>query len=57
MSKLIYLIEKNVHGAWVIYGEIGVKQYYFYTKKNAVSRYIDQCKQTIITNIKRRLPR
>lgn len=50
MSKFICLIEKNVHGAWVIYGVIGVKQYYYYTKKNAISRYIDQCKQSSITN-------
>lgn len=35
----IFLIEKNIHGAWVVYGVIGVKQYYYYTKKQAMEEY------------------
>lgn len=44
----IYFAEKNVRGAWVIYGAIGVRQYYFYTKKQAMKRYREECKQTLI---------
>lgn len=41
MARLrkIYLTERNVHGAWVVYGIIGVRQYYFYTKKQAERLY------------------
>lgn len=44
----IYFAEKNVRGAWVIYGAIGIRQYYFYTKKQAVKRYREECRQTLI---------
>lgn len=44
----IYFAEKNVRGAWVIYGAIGIRQYYFYTKKQAVKRYREGCRQTLI---------
>lgn len=44
----IYFTEKNAYGAWVIYGAIGVRQYYFYTKKQAMKRYREECKQTLI---------
>lgn len=41
MARLrkIYLTERNVHGAWVVYGIIGVRQYYFYTKRQAERLY------------------
>ena len=45
MKSVIHLMEKNIHGAWVIYGEIGVRQYYYYTKKEARSLYIKECKE------------
>ena len=35
----IYLIEVNGRGAYVIYGSIGIKQYYYYTKKEAMKMY------------------
>ena len=35
----IFFIEKNIHGAWVVYGDIGVKQYYGYTKTQAKEKY------------------
>lgn len=28
MKSCIYFVEKNIHGAWVVYGLLGVKQYY-----------------------------
>lgn len=38
---VIFFIEKNIHGAWVIYGELGVRQYYGYTKAQARKMYIE----------------
>ena len=46
---IIYFTEKNVHGAWVIYGIIGVKQYYGYTKKQAEKSYKDEARMKVIT--------
>ena len=47
---VIYFVEKNVRGAWVIYGQIGVKQYYGYTKQEAVAKYKEECKRTVLKN-------
>lgn len=41
----IYLIERNIRGAWVIYGSIGIRQYYDYTKKEAKQKYLDEIKK------------
>ena len=41
---------KNIHGAWTIVGLIGVRQYYYYTKREACQKYRQECKETIITN-------
>lgn len=38
-QKLIYFTEKNHAGAWVVYGVAGIKQYYYYTKKQAETLY------------------
>lgn len=35
----IFFIEQNIHGAWVIYGAIGVRQYYGYSKRAAQAKY------------------
>lgn len=32
-------MEMNVHGAWVVYSALGVKQYYGYTKEEAMRHY------------------
>lgn len=37
---IIFFMEKNVRGAWVIYGQLGVRQYYGFTKSEARKRYI-----------------
>lgn len=47
---MIYFVKKNIHGAWVIYGRIGIKQYYGYTKKQAEKLYRNEVRQKIITN-------
>ena len=46
----IFFVEKNIRGAWVIYGAIGVKQYYGYTKAEAVAKYKEECKRTVFVN-------
>ncbi len=38
-QDVIYFMERNIHGAWVIYGDFGVKQYYGYTKAQARKLY------------------
>lgn len=47
---VIFLVERNIHGAWVIYGELGVRQYYDYTKKEAISRYKEEVARTVFYN-------
>ena len=37
--QIIYFTERNTHGAWVVYGIAGIKQYYYYTKKQAETLY------------------
>lgn len=44
------LVEKNIHGAWVIYGEIGIRQYYYYTKSQAMDLYREEVAKTNIMN-------
>ena len=43
--KNIYLIEKNIFGAIKIYGSIGTKTYYYYTKKEAIKKYNQTIKE------------
>ena len=46
----IHFIEQNIHGAWVIYGILGIRQYYYYTKNQAIQQYREECNKTIFTN-------
>jgi len=46
--KAIYFSERNIRGAWAVYGVIGVKQYYGYTKKEAERRYKEEAEKVII---------
>lgn len=39
--RIISFMERNVHGAWVIYGAAGIRQYYYYTKAQARRLYIE----------------
>lgn len=43
MSWPVFFSERNIHGAWVVYGACGVKQYYGYTKKQAEEEYRKSC--------------
>lgn len=46
----VWAVEKNVRGAWVIYGDIGLRQYYFYTKRQAIEKYKAECKRLCFYN-------
>lgn len=46
----IHLVEKNIHGAIVIYGAIGIRQYYYCSKKEAMRRYQEECKALLFFN-------
>ena len=39
MDGAIFFTERNIYGAWVIYGTEGVKQYYGYTRGEAEALY------------------
>lgn len=45
MNDFVWLVEKNVHAAWVIYGAIGIRQYYGYSKREACRRYREECRK------------
>ena len=49
---IIFFVEKNIHGAWVVYGAMGVKQYYYYTQKEAIQKYKEEYEKTYFTNRK-----
>ena len=51
---MIHFIERNIHGAWVICGAIGFRQYYGYTKKESMQMYRDECKKIRLVNEPRR---
>lgn len=51
-TDIIYMVEKNHRGAWVIYGINGVMQYYDYTKKQAMEMYIQEAESKIFTRRK-----
>ena len=43
---IIFFIERNIRGAWVIYGLEGIK-YYGYTKEQARQKYLDEARTII----------
>lgn len=51
MKDYIFFIERNIRGAWVIYGRLGVRQYYDHSKSEAKQKYIEECKRTIFDNV------
>ncbi len=42
----IWLVEINIRGAVVIYGTLGVRQYYYYTKEEAIELYNEEARKT-----------
>jgi len=51
-KKTIWFHERNIHGAVVVYGILGIRQYYYYTIKEALKLYRNEAKQKIIINQK-----
>lgn len=47
---MIFFVERNHRGAWVVYGSEGVKQYYGYTKKQAVQMY-KESSRTLVNEV------
>ena len=47
-KRIVWFIEKNIRGAWVVYGIEGIKQYYGYTKAQAKQKYIEDCKTIVV---------
>lgn len=47
---VIYFVEKNIRGAWVVWGVIGIHQYYGYTKREAMRMYVEECSKKIFVN-------
>ena len=52
MDKDIFIVERNVRGAWVIYGALGVRQYYGYSKAESVQKYRQEVKEKILEESK-----
>lgn len=50
MKSIIWFVEKNIYGAWVIYGINNVKQYYGYTKSEAIRKYKKEAQKIIFIN-------
>lgn len=46
MSDIFY-IEQNIRGAWVICGRLGIRQYYYYTKQEAIEKYKKELKEKL----------
>lgn len=52
MGKDVLIVKRNIRGAWVIYGSLGVRQYYGYTKEIAVRKYKEEAAGKIIREVK-----
>lgn len=46
-NNIIYSIDRNIHGAIVIYGAIGIRQFYYYSKAEARRLYIQEYKKAV----------
>lgn len=53
MKNNIFAVERNVRGAWVIYGALGVRQYYGYTRAAAIEAYRKGCREKIVEEQKK----
>lgn len=45
--KIINFVERNIHGAWVVWGDLGIRQYYGYTKKESMKKYRQEWLETV----------
>lgn len=49
-NNIIYFTEKNIHGAIVIAGALGIRQYYYYTVTQAKKLYTEEFKKKVFIN-------
>lgn len=49
--RYIHLIDNTIHNAIIIYGRIGKRVYYYYTKKQAIRLYNKECKKEIMSYV------
>ena len=47
MKGIVWFVGRNIWGAWVVYGIDGLKQYYGYSKLEAVRRYKADCRVVV----------
>lgn len=47
---MIFFVEKNIRGAWAVYGLAGIRQYYGYTKQEAIAKYREECRTQVFVN-------
>ena len=47
-SSTIDFVEYNIHGAWVVWGILGIRHYYYYTKAQAMKLYRDEAKVKVL---------
>lgn len=45
--KIIDFVERNIRGAWVVWGDLGIRQYYGYTKKESMKKYRQEWLETV----------
>lgn len=50
VGRFVWATERNRYGAWVVYGALGVHQFYYMSKAEAVRRYVAECKEKIFIN-------
>lgn len=48
----VFFMEKNIYGAWVVYGAMGIRQYIGHTKREAKKKYTDEYNKNHIVNQK-----
>lgn len=49
-NRHIYFMERNLRGAWVVFGVLGIRQYYYYTQKETRELYMNEVKKTLAFN-------
>lgn len=51
-KSYITFVEKNIHGAWVVYGDIGFRQYYGYSERAARRLYNEEAAKKVLVHQK-----
>ena len=49
-NSMIDHVWRNQYGALCIIGAIGLRQYYYYSKREAMQKYREEVRETLIVN-------